>query len=660
MTASGQILWQADEARRRRSEMVAFRSWLNQTHDKNFSGWDDLYAWSVSDLAGFWAAAASYTKIKFHTGPAATWQPPPPGRMVGATWFPGAALNYAENLLAGGAGIVAYAEGGNRRELSADHLRLAVARCAAGLRALGVVRGDRVAGVIANVPEAVIAMLATASIGAVWSSCSPDFGVEGVVDRLSQVAPKVVFVTTGYCYNGKMFDCRKNITAFTARLPGLSAVVAVNHLPDDLALRADDVAVAAVSQWDDFLPASPPPMQFASLPFDHPLFIMFSSGTTGVPKCIVHGAGGTLLQHKKELVLHSDLKPGDRLLYFTTCGWMMWNWMVSALSAGVTLVLFEGSLSHPDLDVLWAVVGREKVTALGTSPKFIGACMNARTSPRQALAGHMPATILSTGSPLLPEHFTWIYDHVGKDVHLASICGGTDIISCFMLGNPLLPVRAGEIQAAGLGMDIDVWDDEARPVRAQKGELVCKSPFVSMPVGFWNDPDGSKYHEAYFDYYQDRGIEVWRHGDYVEMTPSGGIIVYGRSDATLNPGGVRIGTAEIYRQVETLPEVADSLAIGRLNGDDTDVVLFVKLNAGVVWSDDLSQRIKGAIRRNLTPRHTPREVIPVSDIPYTRSGKKVELAVTKVIHGEVVKNVGALANPESLAEYHRIRSERWP
>lgn len=664
MTASGEILWQASDARKNASQMQSFLERVRKQHCAAASdafGWNELYKWSIDQPVAFWKEVSDVCGIIFDQSPTSIYAPPPSGKMLGAKWFSGATLNFARNLIEGGgsAGIIAHAEGAPRRELTSDQLKDAVARCASGLRAAGVGRGDRVAGVIANIPEAIIAMLATASLGAVWSSCSPDFGIEGVVDRLSQVSPKVVFVTVGYHYNGKLFDCRKNIEGFLARLPSVQSAVTVNHLPESLELNK-----TCVCSWERFLGETSVPLQYEAVPFDHPLFIMFSSGTTGVPKCIVHGVGGTLLQHKKELMLHSDLKPGDRLLYFTTCGWMMWNWMASALSAGVTLVLFEGSLTYPDVNILWSVVGKEKVTALGTSPKFIGACMNAAAEgspgPSAALSGHVPRTVLSTGSPLLPEHFTWVYDHIGKDVHLASICGGTDIISCFMLGNPLLPVRAGEIQAPGLGMNIDVWDDDARPVRSEKGELVCKTPFVSMPIGFLNDTNDEKYREAYFEYYADRGIEVWRHGDYVEMTSSGGIVVYGRSDATLNPGGVRIGTAEIYRQVETLPEIADSLAVGRQHGDDTDVVLFVKLNPGSAWSATLEQNIRGAIRKNLTPRHSPREIIPVADIPYTRSGKKVELAVSKVIHGEPVKNVGALANPESLAEYQRIKSERWP
>lgn len=669
MAAPGKVLWEADASRKKTSNMRAFLAWLNRHHGYQFSGWQELYDWSISDIAAFWKFLAEFTAVQFECPPEQIYSPPPAGRMLGAQWFAGAQLNYARNLLNEKlpAGIISYAEGASgvqRSALSADELRIKVAACAAGLRQLGVKKSDRVAGVISNVPEAVVAMLATASIGAIWSSCSPDFGTEGVVDRLSQIEPVVVFYTTGYFYNGKYFDCRSNAASFLGRLAGVKYAVAINHCQDDQSgagtFPAESHAVYTHLDWTGFLNSQKPePLKFEPVPFDHPLFILFSSGTTGVPKCIVHGTGGTLLQHKKELMLHCDLKPGDRLLYFTTCGWMMWNWMVSALATGTTLVLYEGSLNHPDLSILWQLVGKERVTVLGTSPKFISACMNADIQPGKVLGGYVPLTILSTGAPLLPEHFDWIYEKIGKKVHLASISGGTDIISCFMLGNPLLPVRAGEIQAPGLGMDIDVWDDDRRALRSEKGELVCKSPFVSMPVGFWNDPDGSKYQSAYFEYFQDQPPEVWRHGDYIEWTSGGGIVVYGRSDATLNPGGVRIGTAEIYRQVETLVEVADSLAVGRKTADDTEVILFVKLNPGFSWSEDLAARIKSLIRSSLTPRHTPKDVIPVLDIPYTRSGKKVELAVTKVIHGESVKNSGALANPESLAEYQAIARQRW-
>jgi acetoacetyl-CoA synthetase len=664
MTSNGGILWEADIHRKKSSSMSEFMSWLGARGIRTCSTWEDLYSWSISDLDGFWRALATFTGVVFDSHANQAYKEPPQKKMLGATWFPGATLNFARNLLLADdalPAIISYVESGvglSRSELSFAELRRDVAKCAAGLKKFGVKKGDRVAGVLSNTKEAIIAMLATTSMGAIWSSCSPDFGVEGVFDRLSQIEPKVVFYTSAYRYNGKLFNCEPNASAFLARLKSLQGAVSVRHLDDSSPLPKKDGYVSYT--WSDFLALAPSKViEFTSVPFDHPVFIMFSSGTTGVPKCIVHGTGGTLLQHKKELMLHSDLKHGDRLLYFTTCGWMMWNWMASALSLGTSLVLFEGSLSFPDLSILWQVVGTEKVTALGTSPKFISACMNAGTEPKKHLQGHLPRTVLSTGSPLLPEHYTWIYDHVGQDLHLASISGGTDIISCFMLGNPILPVRAGEIQAPGLGMAIDVWDDSCRSLMQEKGELVCTKPFVSMPVGFLNDQGGKKYHEAYFDFFPEHDAEVWRHGDYVEWTAHGGIVVYGRSDATLNPGGVRIGTAEIYRQVENLTEIADSIAVGRQVDGDTEVVLFVKMSDGFPWDDELVAKLKAMIKSNLTPRHVPKEIIPVKDIPYTRSGKKIELAVTKVIHGEEVKNFGAFSNPESIAEYVTIARSRW-
>jgi acetoacetyl-CoA synthetase len=664
MTSSGGVLWEAGINRKNFSNMTKFMSWLGATGIHTCSTWEDLYRWSITDLAGFWKALATFTKVEFDTLANKTYVAPPAKKMLGSSWFPGATLNFARNLLLADHGlpaIISYVESGtgfSRSELSFADLHHEVASCAAGLRSLGVKKGDHVAGVLSNTKEAVIAMLATTSMGAIWSSCSPDFGVEGVVDRLSQIDPKVVFYTSAYRYNGKLFNCEVNAASFLARLKSLECAVAVQHLADS-SFQKNQTGYNKYT-WKEFLALDPSKLlEFTPVPFDHPVFIMFSSGTTGVPKCIVHGTGGTLLQHKKELMLHSDLNQGDRLLYFTTCGWMMWNWMVSALSLGTTLVLFEGSLSFPDLGILWNIVGTEKVTALGTSPKFISACMNADTKPNKHLLGHVPRTVLSTGSPLLPEHYSWIYDRVGKDLHLASISGGTDIISCFMLGNPILPVRAGEIQSPGLGMAIDVWDDNCRSLRQAKGELVCTKPFVSMPVGFLNDPDGKKFHDAYFDFFPEHDSEVWRHGDYVEWTAHDGIVVYGRSDATLNPGGVRIGTAEIYRQVENIPEIADSIAVGRQVDGDTEVILFVKMNPGHLWQDELVIKLKSLIKCNLTPRHVPKEIIPVFDIPYTRSGKKIELAVTKVIHGEQVKNVGAFANPESLAEYLQIARTRW-
>lgn len=649
-----QPLWQPSLARRENSLMQQFQNHVSKKTGVAHSDYWSLYRWSVAEPARFWETVAEYCDVR--------WQKKPNQILVNektmraSRWFVGGELNFAENLLppAGDeTAIISVAEGrGTPRFISRRELRNEVARCRGALEKVGVGKGDRVAGMIANCPEAVVAMLATASLGAIWSSCSPDFGVNGIVDRFGQVEPKVVFFTTGYHYNGKAFSCASTIRGCLERLPSVKTAVGVPLV--------DGFDTAGLPSFREFLHTSglsssnekDLPLTFTPTAFEHPLYIMFSSGTTGVPKCIVHGAGGTLLQHKKELMLHSDIKPGDRLLYFTTCGWMMWNWMVSALSTGATLVLFEGSVSYPDFSVLWRAVSDHKVTHFGTSPKFLSACMKAAYEPSDLTLSSLRA-VLSTGSPLLPEHFTWVYEHVGKDVHLASISGGTDIISCFMLGVPTLPVYSGEIQAPGLGMAIAAWNDDAEPVVGEKGELVCTQPFVSMPVGFWNDQDGKRYQKAYFDFYPDR--DVWRHGDFIAITERGGVIVFGRSDATLNPGGVRIGTAEIYRQVEAMPGVIDSLAIGHEESDgDVSIWLFVKLGPEMTLTDTMIKDIKTHIREELTPRHVPARIFAVKDIPYTRSGKKVELAVKQAVHGETVENLGALVNPEAMSEYFAL------
>ncbi len=662
MTKYGDILWRPTAERSRASFMGRFAAAASVKTGRALESYPALHEWSVTDLAAFWGEIASFTGVEWQKPADSVYVPPKAGHMLGARWFSGARLNYAENLLGGPDrpdAVIALAEGAPRRCLSLAELRSEVSRCAAALKKAGVGKGDRVAGVVGNLPEALIAMLATSALGGVWASCSPDFGAAAVADRLGQIDPKVVFFTSSYIYNGKRFDCGKAIREALALMPGTRRGVLIQHLPGPSA--SGDFGPARLESWGEFLatsggdPGHQLPLAFAPLAFDEPLFILFSSGTTGVPKCIVHGVGGTLLQHKKELLLHSDVGPGSRLFFYTTCGWMMWNWMVTGLSTGASLVLFEGSVASPDLGALWRVVRDEGVTAFGASPKFVASCMSQGISPKALLGGYAPRTLLLTGAPLLPEHFAWLYEQVpGKDgdLHVASISGGTDIVSCFMLGTPLLPVRAGEIQAPGLGMAIDAWDERGESVRGEKAELVCTRPFVAMPVGFWRDEGGARYRKAYFEHYLPLGREVWRHGDYVELTPSGGVVVYGRSDATLNPGGVRIGTAEIYRQVEALPEVVDSLAVGRrAAGGDTDIILFVKLRAGVTLDAALKERLRGAIRSGLTPRHLPKEIAQVQDIPYTRSGKKVELAVTNAIHGEPVTNAAALANPESLAEY---------
>ncbi|MCK6389716.1 MAG: acetoacetate--CoA ligase [Azonexus sp.] len=569
-------------------------------------------------------------------------------KMPGARWYPQARLNYAENLLrAGGEGeaLVFWGEDKVKRRMTRDQLRGEVARFQRYLIAAGVGEGDRVAGYLPNLPETLVAMLATTALGAIWSSASPDFGVQGVLDRFGQIEPKVLVCVDGYWYNGKPVDCLAKNAEVVARMPSLQATVVVPYLAAAPAIG--DIAKAVC--WSD-LPAvdALTPVVFNRVAFAHPLFIMFSSGTTGVPKCIVHCHGGVLLQHLKEHQLHSDVRPGDRLFYFTTCGWMMWNWLVSGLASGATLLLYDGSPFAANGKVLFDLAEAEHMTHFGTSAKFIDAAAKLGLTPGKTHRLDALRAMFSTGSPLSPEGFDWVYREIKQDLLLASISGGTDIVSCFVLGNPVLPVYRGEIQCRALGMAVDVFDEAGQPVRSEKGELVCTRPFPVMPVGFWNDPDGAKYRAAYFE----RFDNIWCHGDFSELTAHDGVIIYGRSDATLNPGGVRIGTAEIYRQVEQLPEVLESLVIGQDwppgKGDDVRVVLFVKLQEGQLLDSALVDRIKHQIRANTTPRHVPAKVVQVLDIPRTKSGKIVELAVRNVVHNQPVKNVEALANPEAL------------
>ena len=634
------ILWAPSESQRQESAMYRFMSM------QGCADYESLYQWSINEPAEFWESLSAFCQVDFET-PALTTLCRP-ADIMHAGWFDGARLNYAAHLLryeGERAAIVAYREDGRRSELSFDALRHGVASIAAGMSKAGVTQGDRVAGYLPNCPEAIIAMLAATSIGAIWSSCSPDFGANGVVDRFGQIEPKILFAANGYNYNGKRIDCRPTIAEVVSRVPGIEQTVIVDFANALGASTTPDNAI----RWSDFgRPGAD--LSFNAVAFDHPLFIMFSSGTTGKPKCIVHGHGGTLLQHLKEHVLHCDLGPDDRLFYFTTCGWMMWNWLTSGLAAGSTLVLFDGAPFVDDGRALWKMAERERLTVFGTSAKYLSALEKAGIRPADEFQLPELRAILSTGSPLAPESFDYVYDAVSENLQLASIAGGTDIISCFAIGNPLLPVRRGELQCRGLGMAVEIFNEEGQPVIEERGELVCTRPFPSAPVEFWDDPGDLRYRAAYFE----RFPGVWAHGDFAELRKSGGVVIHGRSDAVLNPGGVRIGTAEIYRQVEKLDQVIESLAIGQNWEGDVRVVLFIVLRDGVDLDDNLRAEIRSVIRENTTPRHVPAKIIAVTDLPRTKSGKIVEIAVRSIVHGERVANTEALANPEALNLFRDI------
>ncbi len=633
-------LWSLSEAEQQKTPLHAFMEWCANRYGCAWGSYDEFHAWSVAQPEQFWRAIWTFCDVRGTQGdPVLT----DGDDMLGARFFPNGQLNFAENLLRQRGpedAIIFRGEDKVRDRWSWDRLAADVSRLQQALRNLGIKEGDRVAAMMPNMPETVALMLAAASIGAVWSSCSPDFGEQGVLDRFGQIAPKLFIACDGYWYNGKLQDVSEKVRTVSAALAVPVVVVPYAGDAEALATSLPDAYV-----YRDFISPFPPrDVEFKELPFGHPLYILFSSGTTGVPKCIVHSAGGTLLQHLKEHRLHCGIVPGDRLFYFTTCGWMMWNWLVSGLAVGATLCLFDGSPFVPDGNVLFDYAQEERFAVFGTSAKYIDAVRKSGIVPRVSHDLSTLRLMTSTGSPLSPEGFSFVYEGIKDDVQLASISGGTDIVSCFVLGNPLKPVWRGEIQGPGLGLAIDVWDDEGKPVRGEKGELVCTKPFPSMPIMFWNDPDGSKYRAAYFD----RFDNVWCHGDFAEWTAHGGIVIHGRSDATLNPGGVRIGTAEIYNQVEQLPEVAEALCIGQDWDGDVRVVLFVRLTPGAKLDEHLVRTINSRIRSGASPRHVPAKIIAVQDIPRTKSGKIVELAVRDVVHGRVVKNKEALANPEAL------------
>lgn len=640
------ILWQPDAMQIESSNLHRFMQQAGDRAGMHFDSYDALYRWSIEQPEDFWSLVWDFAEVKASERGVPVLADGE--RMPGARWFPEARLNYAENLLRfcdDRPALVFRNETGRRESLSYAELHRRVAQVAAGLRRVGVVEGDCVAGFVPNVIDTVVVMLATASLGAVWTACSPDFGLQGVLDRFGQTTPKVIFTTDGYLYNGKTFNSLERLAQVLPNLPEPCQLVVMPYLDT----TADLSLVPGAVLLDDFIDPAAITLEFTQVSFDSPLCILYSSGTTGVPKCIVHGVGGTLLQHLKEHQLHTDLKREDTLFYYTTCGWMMWNWMLSGLATGATLVLFDGSPFAPTAEVLWDIVEQEKVTAFGTSAKYIAAQEKAGIRPGHSHRLNALRTILSTGSALTHESFEYVYREVKRDLCLSSISGGTDILSCFALGCPILPVHAGELQCRGLGMAVEIWDD-GRPVASGKGELVCSRPFPAMPIGFWNDSDEHKYHDAYFSTFDN----IWAHGDYAELTPSGGVIIHGRSDAVLNPGGVRIGTAEIYRQVEKVDAVQEAVAIGQSWLDDVRVVLFVVLKPCYRLDATLEQEIRQTIRSNTTPRHVPSKIIQVTDIPRTRTGKLVELAIRSTVEGQGVKNLDALANPEALALYRNL------